>query len=147
MEHYRKRSPEADPPYGVGADKFRNQSAVEHAYDDSAETADRIIDFIIRECYRASKPQAHLYMFHDVRRFGTIEALVNKFNEELKTCEDWEMWLVLSKFYKPKYISEIAYNRWDSTSVMRGDISNKNKWMALKRRIKRKLIKLKFRIR
>lgn len=69
-----------------------------------------------------------------------------KFNEDLKTCEDWEMWLVLSKFYKPKYLSEIAYNRWDSTSVMRGDISNKNKWMALKRRVKRKLIKLKFRM-
>lgn len=70
-----------------------------------------------------------------------------KFNENLKTCEDWEMWLVLSKFYKPKYLSEIAYNRWDSTSVMRGDISNKNKWMALKRKIKRKTIKLKFRSR
>ncbi len=70
-----------------------------------------------------------------------------KFNEDLKVCEDWEMWLVLSKFYKPKYISEIAYNRWDERSVTRKDFTGKNKWVSLKRRINRKLIKRKFRFR
>ena len=68
-----------------------------------------------------------------------------RFNEKLTVCEDWEMWLVLSKFYRPKYLSEIAYNRWDERSVTRNTITNKNKWMALKRRVSRKLIKRKFR--
>ncbi len=76
---------------------------------------------------------------NELRRIG--------FNEKLTVCEDWELWLVLSKFYTPKYLSEIAYNRWDSTLVTRKDITNKNKWMALKRRVSSKLIKRKFRSR
>lgn len=69
-----------------------------------------------------------------------------RFNERLKAFEDWEMWLVLSKFYQPNYLPQIAYTRRDHTSVMRNDIWAKNKWMSLKRRIKRIMIKRKFRI-
>lgn len=68
-----------------------------------------------------------------------------RYNEKLKWAEDWEMWLLLSRFYKPHYLPEVAYTRSDNTSIMRNDITNKNKFMALKRRIKRKLIKRKFR--
>lgn len=73
-----------DPPYGVGADKFRNQSAVEHEYSDDVETADKIIKFIIKESLRITKPQAHLYMFHDVRRFPILEAMFKTATED---CE------------------------------------------------------------
>lgn len=69
-----------------------------------------------------------------------------RFNEKLKAFEDWEMWLVLSKYNQPNYLPQIAYTRRDHTSVMRNDIWAKNKWMSLKRRIKRIMVKRKFRI-
>ena len=67
------------------------------------------------------------------------------FNEKLTWAEDWEMWLLLSKFYKPHYLPVCAYTRNDKTSVMRNDLSGKGKLKALKRRIKKWLIKRKFR--
>ena len=66
------------------------------------------------------------------------------FNEKLTWAEDWEMWLLLSKFYKPHYLPFCAYTRNDETSVMRDLIGN-SKWLTAKRRFKKWLIKRKFR--
>lgn len=65
----------ADPPYGVGAHDFRNQSAERHAYDDSPEYADTILETIAREGYRAAKAEAHLYAFCDINRFRDVRAI------------------------------------------------------------------------
>lgn len=61
-----------DPPYGVYADEWDNQSAVEHSYVDTPELSDRIIAFIAAESIRVTKPQAHLFCFIDIRRFEDV---------------------------------------------------------------------------
>lgn len=74
----------ADPPYGIGADTFKNQSAVKHSYEDSENYADNIMKVIFKEGMRCTSPQAHLYMFHDVRRFNHIKGMAEK--------EGWYVW-------------------------------------------------------
>lgn len=74
----------SDPPYGIGADTFKNQNAVKHSYKDDADYADTIIRCIATEGFRVCKAKAHLYMFHDVRRFPTI---VEMFKEA-----GWYVW-------------------------------------------------------
>jgi 16S rRNA G966 N2-methylase RsmD len=74
----------ADPPYGIGADTFANQSAVRHAYADSEELSDDIYSFIAREGYHRCKTQAHAYLFCDPRRFGSIG--------EVFRARGWRVW-------------------------------------------------------
>lgn len=66
----------SDPPYGIGADTFKNQSAVKHTYQDDADYADQVITCIAEEGYRITTEEAHLYMFHDVRRFPEMKAIL-----------------------------------------------------------------------
>lgn len=65
----------ADPPYGIDADQFKNQSAVKHVYRDDAQYSDQIISSILNEGFRITKREAHLYMFCDIDRFYAIKAM------------------------------------------------------------------------
>lgn len=65
-----------DPPYGIAADTFRNQSAVEHDYDDSKDYADEIMTTIAVEGFRITKPKAHAYIFCDILRFEHIKKTI-----------------------------------------------------------------------
>lgn len=52
-----------DPPYGVGANTFGDQSDLEHKYEDSFEYAVACYTALAREGFRIAKPQAHIYAF------------------------------------------------------------------------------------
>lgn len=66
-----------DPPYGIDAHTFTKQSnavdGAEHTYDDSFDNAAMIVRAIANaECM---KPDAHIWMFMDVRHFNAWTAL------------------------------------------------------------------------
>ena len=73
-----------DPPYGIGADTFRNQSASKHTYKDDAEYGDAIAAFILEEGYRLTKKRAHLYMFVDINKFLIWKNIAEEFK--------WYVW-------------------------------------------------------
>lgn len=61
-----------DPPYGMGADTFGDsggRAAGAHAYHDDAQTLLHIFKWFPLAAWRATKPQAHLYVFCDIRWF------------------------------------------------------------------------------
>ena len=62
-----------DPPYGIGADTFGDQSGQGHAYTDSHEYFERLINVLATESFRFCTPQAHAYCFCDPRRFTELE--------------------------------------------------------------------------
>ena len=62
-----------DPPYGMDADKFGEQSsATGHQYEDDAETALWIATSILANGFKLCKDDAHLYMFCDIRLWPTL---------------------------------------------------------------------------
>ena len=73
-----------DPPYGINADKFNNQSASAHLYKDDAEYGDAVAAFILDEGYRLTKKRAHLYMFVDVNKFLNWKVIAEEFK--------WYVW-------------------------------------------------------
>ncbi len=57
-----------DPPYGIDADAFGQQSYHGgHAYEDGRGSALAIARHILSQGFRVCKPSAHLYMFCDIR--------------------------------------------------------------------------------
>lgn len=74
----------ADPPYGIGADTFANQSAIEHSYADDADLSDNLYNFIAREGFIRTKEQAHAYLFCDPRRFEGIRRIFSS--------KGWRVW-------------------------------------------------------
>lgn len=69
-----------DPPYGVGADSFGDQSSTGHDYKDSRKSWEAILAWFCDESYRVAKQKAHCYVFCDVRNFerlGTLMVLAN----------------------------------------------------------------------
>lgn len=73
-----------DPPYGIDAQAFGEQSGIGHNYNDSLEYFEGLIGRLAEEAYRVCKPQAHAYVFCDPRRFDFI-----KLQFELS---GWEVW-------------------------------------------------------
>ena len=73
-----------DPPYGIGVDKFNNQSASKHLYKDDAEYGDAVAAFILEEGYRLTKKKAHLYMFVDINKFLIWKVIAEEF--------EWYVW-------------------------------------------------------
>ena len=62
-----------DPPYGIGADSFGEQSGEGHAYSDSFEFFQKFAPVLAAESYRVCTTQAHAYVFCDPRRFADLE--------------------------------------------------------------------------
>ena len=60
----------ADPPYGRSMHKhgFANP----HKYDDTREIFKEFVDKFPRLAFQISRPQAHLYIFHDLRDFNSL---------------------------------------------------------------------------
>ena len=73
-----------DPPYGIGADTFKNQTASKHTYKDDEEYGGAVAAFILEEGYRLTKKRAHLYMFVDINKFLIWKILAEDFN--------WYVW-------------------------------------------------------
>jgi DNA modification methylase len=65
-----------DPPYGVDADSFGDQTfKLGHEYEDSEDNAILIASQILDRGYQLCKDQAHLYMFCDIRLWPKLKAL------------------------------------------------------------------------
>lgn len=62
-----------DPPYGIDADTFGDQSGTGHEYSDSHEYFGALINVLADEGYRVCAEQAHAYVFCDPRRFDEIK--------------------------------------------------------------------------
>ncbi len=74
----------ADPPYGIDADKFANQSAVKHSYKDIEEYSNSLIYCIANEGIRITKFKAHAYIFCDVNRFSIVKKIFETYG--------WYVW-------------------------------------------------------
>lgn len=68
-----------DPPYGVDADKFGDQSYVSgHEYQDTTERALEIADAVFNVGFASVRDGGHLYMFCDIRQWPALKALAEK---------------------------------------------------------------------
>lgn len=68
-----------DPPYGMGADTFGDAGGKAdgaHFYQDDYEYWLKIMSVFPKETYRIAKPNAHMYCFCDVDRFGELKKLL-----------------------------------------------------------------------
>jgi len=64
-----------DPPYGIDAQDFGEQSGTGHAYEDSREYFDSLMEEVVPELFRVMKSDSHLYLFCDPRRYAKLETL------------------------------------------------------------------------
>ena len=65
-----------DPPYGMGADKFGEQSmALGHEYEDSMDAANSIILFLAKQSEFFMKDNGHLLMFCNYENFEHWKAI------------------------------------------------------------------------
>lgn len=74
----------ADPPYGIGADRFGDAAQLPHTYKDTGETT---IDFamgIFTIGEELTLDEAHLYLFCDIEHFLTLRNMGNRFS--------WTVW-------------------------------------------------------
>ena len=74
----------ADPPYGIDAHNFNNQEGNAHTYDDTYENFVRIIRDIAHVGFQLTKPDAHLYLFHDNRNW--------QFIVDTLSAAGWDVW-------------------------------------------------------
>lgn len=83
-----------DPPYGMGADTFGEQThSMGHQYEDTVELAISIATAVFKEGARVCKPDAHAYLFCDPRRFAELQ--------ELARAHGWTPWATPLIWHKP----------------------------------------------
>jgi len=63
-----------DPPYGIAADNFGEQSSAGHDYEDSKTNLKEIMSWLPDSLTAVAKPQSHLYLFCDWRFFDDWSA-------------------------------------------------------------------------
>jgi len=61
-----------DPPYGVDINKITFWDGDKHDYDDSDAAFTRVCEDFASLAFRVAKPQAHSYIFCDIRRFTEL---------------------------------------------------------------------------
>lgn len=61
-----------DPPYGVNADKFGDQSPTEHEYEDDEASALILYKALAQITFNHAKDEAHAFIFTDIRNHYTI---------------------------------------------------------------------------
>jgi site-specific DNA-methyltransferase (adenine-specific) len=66
----------SDPPYGVNAQDFGSQAKNDHEYDDSPATWEVLMHTLAEQFWRICKPQAHVYLFCDFKRFPVLQGLL-----------------------------------------------------------------------
>lgn len=68
-----------DPPYGMDAHEFGDSGGIAdgaHFYDDSYDTWKRLISGLAAASFRLARPQAHIYIFCDIDRFGELKSVL-----------------------------------------------------------------------
>lgn len=73
-----------DPPYGKDIHTWTSWDGESHDYDDSEDYFNSLLPIIAAESFRIAKPEAHLYMFHDLPYFDRILAAL--------TIAGWRVW-------------------------------------------------------
>jgi len=65
----------SDPPYGIDVNStgLRSRTVHHHNYDDSPDTTRQLLQCIITEGFRVSKPRANLLLFCDIDFFGWLK--------------------------------------------------------------------------
>ena len=81
-----------DPPYGIGADEFGDQTFIDHSYDDSFETWGHLMTDLARESYRVCKESAHAYIFCDINNWKHLS--------EIFSAHGWKVWTRPLIWYK-----------------------------------------------
>ena len=83
----------ADPPYGIGADSFGEQSTIGHEYDDSAEAFDHVVESINLHANRVCRPDAALFMFLDIEDFYYLRDTASEENDSIRAfLPGWYIW-------------------------------------------------------
>ena len=69
-----------DPPYGVAASSagFRARTKLHHNYDDSEANARLILQSILTEGWRLTKPKANLFIFTDIKHFQWLQEAASR---------------------------------------------------------------------
>ena len=70
----------ADPPYGIGADKFGDAGKSVHGYEDTVENARNINKDILDLAYQCTKEEAHLFLFCDISLFLYLRLVAESTN-------------------------------------------------------------------
>lgn len=69
-----------DPPYGMGAQSFGDGagrlSGIEHHYDDSYESWQKLMSEWTRLSFAVTKPQAHAYVFCDIDNYHELKRMM-----------------------------------------------------------------------
>jgi len=74
----------ADPPYGIGADKFGDAAEQQHAYEDTPGHTLSLCRSIIKRGYQLTAPSGILIIFCDIELFTGLRALAG--------AEGWNTW-------------------------------------------------------
>jgi DNA modification methylase/ParB-like chromosome segregation protein Spo0J len=71
-----------DPPYGMGADNFGDaagkMTGIQHHYDDSPESWNKLMQEWTLLSFKLAKPQAHAYVFCDIDNFPALKLMMQK---------------------------------------------------------------------
>lgn len=73
-----------DPPYGVGANRFGDQTFASHEYDDSHESWIPLMSALAINSFTVTKPQAHAFVFCDIRRWEELSSFFSS--------AGWDVW-------------------------------------------------------
>lgn len=73
-----------DPPYGIDAERFGDQTLIDHNYNDSYDMWTGLMKVLAYEGMRVTKPQAHAYVFCDISNFFDLLDIFH--------CRDWSVW-------------------------------------------------------
>lgn len=69
-----------DPPYGMNAHEFGDGGGklqgIEHRYDDSYESWQKLMSVWTKLSFIVAKPQAHAYVFCDIDRYHELKAMM-----------------------------------------------------------------------
>lgn len=74
----------ADPPYGIGADKFGDAAQLSHTYEDTEKTALVFATSIFAIGAELTLDEAHLYIFCDIEHFLKLREIGNGLG--------WKVW-------------------------------------------------------
>lgn len=73
-----------DPPYGIEADNFGSMASESHEYNDGLDHALSLVEILAAEGYRVCLPEAHAYVFCDIRHFDKFAMLFS--------LAGWNVW-------------------------------------------------------
>lgn len=87
----------ADPPYGIGADQFGEQSLVGHEYKDDMRAFLSVLEAVHQEGCRICKPDAAAFIFIDILQFHPTR----EFLRNLWEANGWYFWPTPLIWHKP----------------------------------------------